>query len=556
MSDIKPIRIRRNFKKQEKTRVFNLLVPFCFLISSNLFAQDSNVSNKNIKQIFEKGMELRYKKPDSALVLFQKSHDSYLEEKDTVKAVFSLIEKSLIYANRAQYANSYNVLWNALILTDNTNDMTKSFVYKQLGSIYNYFKREDKSLEYLKKALEIHKVLAKENKISTTGLVPYYFSISISYRELGKIELAKTYLDSCYLYFSKKKPSVSESFLEFEKANILASQNKNLEALDIFERIYPWFQENRPSYLVLFYKFWADVYFNLNQIDKSETLYKKALNASSEYKSHLDFTPLIYEKLTELYLKQNNYKNAFKNLQAAKNLDAKFFDSRSPNNQLLLEIRDEYKLEKERQQKRINEQHLKQLEQEDEIQNLQRSILLVSVIFIIIIGYIYIKNLRSKHKSEKQLIRRNKELEVKKTKELLELKNKELAASALQLIEKDEFMKNLKTKIREGKPTIKKSELNKILRSASVNNTNSWDQFKMRFIEVNREFYDKIFEKYPNLSQSDQKICALIKLNMSSKEMSRLLGISVESVHTSRHRIRKKMNLSRNVNLEDYINLL
>ena len=180
----------------------------------------------------------------------------------------------------------------------------------------------------------------------------------------------------------------------------------------------------------------------------------------------------------------------------------------------------------------------------------------MSVIFIIIIGYIYIKNLRSKHKSEKQLIRRNKELEVKKTKELLELKNKELAASALQLIEKDEFMKNLKTKIREGKPTIKKSELNKILRSASVNNTNSWDQFKMRFIEVNREFYDKIFEKYPNLSQSDQKICALIKLNMSSKEMSRLLGISVESVHTSRHRIRKKMNLSRNVNLEDYINLL
>jgi DNA-binding CsgD family transcriptional regulator len=65
-----------------------------------------------------------------------------------------------------------------------------------------------------------------------------------------------------------------------------------------------------------------------------------------------------------------------------------------------------------------------------------------------------------------------------------------------------------------------------------------------------------MFAKYPKLSQGDQKICALIKLNFSSKEMSRLLGISVESVHTSRHRIRKKMDLPRSVNLEDYINSL
>ena len=131
-----------------------------------------------------------------------------------------------------------------------------------------------------------------------------------------------------------------------------------------------------------------------------------------------------------------------------------------------------------------------------------------------------------------------------------------MAASALQLIEKDEFFKNLKTKIREGEPTMKKSDLNKILRSVSVTNTNTWDEFRLRFIEVNKEFYDTIFEKFPNLSQGDQKICALIKLNMSSKEMSRLLGISVESVHTSRHRIRKKMNLPRTINLEDYINSL
>ncbi|KAA5823703.1 tetratricopeptide repeat protein [Algibacter amylolyticus] len=547
----KNIKFYKNLEYLKSAVILNILVFTLFLITGSLSAQ------MNTMQTFDKAMDLRYKKPDSSIILFQKSHESYLQNKDTINAVKSLMELSLVYANKAQYANSYNVLWNALLLTDNTNLITtKSVIYNRLGSIYNYFKREDKALEYLKKALEIHKSLVKENKIPASGLVPYYFSITTSFRELKKTELAQIYLDSSYLYFSKSKPAIAESFLEFETANILALQNENEKALKIFERIYPWFQENQPSYLVLFYKFWGDVYLNLMQLDKSETLYKKALKASEEYKSHIDFTPLIHEKLTELYIKQNDYVNAFKNLQIAKDLDAKFFDSRSPYNHFIMEIKDSYRLEKDRQEKLIQAQHLRQLEQEDKIKNLQRIILLVSVVFILIIGYFYIKNLRAKHKAEKQLIRRNKELEIKKAKELLELKNKELAASALQLIEKDEFMKNLKTKIREGEPTIKKSELNKILRSVSINNTSSWDEFKLRFIEVNKEFYDKIFEKYPKLSQGDQKICALIKLNMSSKEMSRLLGISVESVHTSRHRIRKKMNLSRDINLEDYINSL
>ena len=199
---------------------------------------------------------------------------------------------------------------------------------------------------------------------------------------------------------------------------------------------------------------------------------------------------------------------------------------------------------------------MEQLEQEDKILLLQRIILILGLIFLLILGAVYIKTSRAKHKAEKELIRRNKELEIQKAKELLELKNKELAASALQLVEKEELFKDLKKKIRESESSIKKSDLNKILRSVYIDNNRTWDEFKYRFIDVNKEFYDTIFEKFPKLSQGDQKICALLKLNMSSKDMSRLLGISVESVHTSRHRIRKKMNLSRDVNLEDYISSL
>ncbi|MEO1012970.1 MAG: hypothetical protein AAFX53_16850, partial [Bacteroidota bacterium] len=205
------------------------------------------------------------------------------------------------------------------------------------------------------------------------------------------------------------------------------------------------------------------------------------------------------------------------------------------------------------QQKLIQQQRLEQLEQEEEISLLQRVILLGSLIFLLIIGWIYVRQLQTRHKTENQLLRRRRELEIEKTEELLELKNKELAVSALQLVEKDEFLRMLKDKLKDNGDMVKASELKQVLRSVSVSNDNNWEEFKLRFTAVNEKFYKKLIGKYPRLTQSDQKICALIKLNFTSKDMARLLGISVESVHTTRYRLRKKMGLDRSVNLEEFI---
>ncbi|MEM6380985.1 MAG: helix-turn-helix transcriptional regulator, partial [Bacteroidota bacterium] len=66
-------------------------------------------------------------------------------------------------------------------------------------------------------------------------------------------------------------------------------------------------------------------------------------------------------------------------------------------------------------------------------------------------------------------------------------------------------------------------------------------------------FYRHLKEKFPKLTQGDLKLCALIKLNFSSKDVAKLMGISVESVHTTRYRLRKKLGLQREDNLTEYI---
>ncbi|TMU57311.1 tetratricopeptide repeat protein [Flagellimonas algicola] len=515
---------------------------------------DSSLNKLSTDQIYEKAIEIRFENPDQAIELLQKAHADFLKKGDTLKAINILLEMPYHYGQRVDYAKSYDSLWFALLLADNIKDEAlKASVYDRLGRLYSFYKKEGKAFEYLNTSLEIKKKLVEEGELDITSLVSNYYLICATYRELGKPEIGKIYLDSCFLRSGNVPNQIELPYLQFEKAFILANEQKNDEALGLLSEIEPWFLEHRPSYLVLVYTYWGDIYRNLSDLNKSEEYYKKALEVSDKYNSHLDFSPLVHEKLADLYVNRKDFENAFESLQNSKNLDAQFFDSRSTINRPLLEIKDEFRQEKERQARMIQQQRLDYLEQQDQISLLQRVILIGTIVFLLIIGFIYVKYLRSKHKTEKQLIRRNKELEIQKAKELLELKNKELAASALQLVEKDEFLRDMKSKLRKTTGDIKKSEINKILRTIPSNNTNHWEEFRLRFTAVNEKFYDQVTTQFPNLSQSDQKICALIKLNFSSKEMARLLGISVESVHTTRYRLRKKLGLERSDNLEDFI---
>ena len=144
-------------------------------------------------------------------------------------------------------------------------------------------------------------------------------------------------------------------------------------------------------------------------------------------------------------------------------------------------------------------------------------------------------------------------MEIQKTNEIVEIKNKELAASVLKLIEKEAFIDELKEKLAYGNRNMGREEVRRIVHSMSNGNAENWKEFETRFISVNQGFYRALNQKFPNLTPGDQKLCALVKLNFSSKEMAKLLGLSLESVHTTRYRLRRKLKLTREMNLEKFI---
>ena len=80
-----------------------------------------------------------------------------------------------------------------------------------------------------------------------------------------------------------------------------------------------------------------------------------------------------------------------------------------------------------------------------------------------------------------------------------------------------------------------------------------WHLFEQHFDQVHENFLKRIKEIHPGLTPKDLKICAYLRMNLSSKEIAPLLNISVRGVEISRYRLRKKLGLERDDNLIEYL---
>jgi DNA-binding CsgD family transcriptional regulator len=133
----------------------------------------------------------------------------------------------------------------------------------------------------------------------------------------------------------------------------------------------------------------------------------------------------------------------------------------------------------------------------------------------------------------------------------IEAKNKELATSTMNIIKKNEFLNTIKNELSEGGAN-KVSKVVQII-DKNLNNSNDWNLFQEAFNNADKNFLKKVKEKHPKLTPNDLRLCAYLRLNLSSKEIAPLLNISPRSVEVKRYRLRKKMDLPHDFNLTNYI---
>ena len=121
----------------------------------------------------------------------------------------------------------------------------------------------------------------------------------------------------------------------------------------------------------------------------------------------------------------------------------------------------------------------------------------------------------------------------------------------MSMIKKNEFLNSIKSELNSGG----KNSIEKVIKiiDKNLNNTDDWKMFQEAFNNADKNFIKKIRAIHSKLTPNDLRLCAYLRLNLSSKEIAPLLNISPRSVEVKRYRLRKKMKLDHDENLTDYI---
>ncbi|MBD1424749.1 ligand-binding sensor domain-containing protein [Sphingobacterium arenae] len=189
------------------------------------------------------------------------------------------------------------------------------------------------------------------------------------------------------------------------------------------------------------------------------------------------------------------------------------------------------------------------------------------LVFIFWLLRIQRKKLKERHRDELHV--RQLEIE-KKEKEVIKLRNekletelgfkdKELANLTMNIIQRGEVLSKIKDNITQTMNRLEDKEtqqnfkqLIRLIRSAERTNED-WEKFNAHIHYANENFFGRLKKQHPDLTAHELKLCALLRMNLLSKEIAQLLHVTVKAVEVSRYRLRKKLKIDSEVNLYDYL---
>lgn len=305
----------------------------------------------------------------------------------------------------------------------------------------------------------------------------------------------------------------------------------------------------------------------LGKLTEAMNDFNRALELAKEYDFVNDFVEITLE-MAKLQMDQENYEGALKNCMISKNNSIQ-------SNSILLQIEsqkllaqiyshignadstyyyskqvEDLKLEMEEKEaiRKITEARITMLfeEREKDLKNnfqsrvgwLKKKVFLFSSSLIIIIIFFLIFNfykMQSIKDVERELIIEKQQVKVslERNKKLL-VKNSLIHLQDQKLL--DQALKNNEQK--------KLSELLKTVKDKKLNQNSFWDEFEIRNMELYSTFFNKLLNAHPDLTNNERRLCSFLKLDLTTKEISRITGQSIESINVARVRLRKKLNLT------------
>jgi len=456
--------------------------------------------------------------------------------------------------------------------------------YANLGNLYQMNGKHIQSVDHYLKALEIFEEIGLQNGIGTT-----LYNLGSLYNEWSEDSLAYRYFRFAEEVFRQEKDSSSLGPTLTSKAIILFDQKKldSAElALDEALRIFQDISEAHGT-MHTYYKLGA-LYIYQQKYDKAEkvldlslamaekqnneqhicwNLLEKALVEKARkhpnlalnhiQEAHamalkLNMEKFVFKTLeieSEIYAESGRYRESLETYKASVVLRDSMFNEEK--NRQIAELRTVYETEKK-------DKEIALLEKNAVIARLKNSAMGVGLGAVLLIGMLLFRQQRTKRQKDHQIFEQQKTLQEEQVKiarmERVQMAQ-ELNTQVLNFCRKNEFLQSLKSEISDFQQKPQPDQIRKLIRKIDLDlkGDTDWESFLQSFSQVHPGFTYSLTQRYNNITSNEIRLASLMRMNLSGKEIAAMLNVSVDSVKKARHRLRKKLALDSEINLQDFL---
>ncbi len=521
--------VKNNPVNQARVQYIHALIEYCAL-SPN----------------YEKALNLL----DSSLMILSKEK----HPKDYAKL---LAIKGAIYVDsRKSFTDAYRYFIVASDLLNHKNDAPfTALIYNYTAMLWTSLGEYENAIEYIKKSERIF----KQSGYETTAYFVRSNSYSI-YIRMGKCREIMADLRNDLDFAIAKKDTSSILFLNILSGNNYALVNEYDKALHHLSeannliKVY-----SSPSGLRK-----ADLYYSLGRLLFYRKDYKEAIKFLEQSFPYIQqFNMLGYESkanyfLSQIYDEYGNKELAYKYLHQSIILNDSLAIQEKSNE--IQRIKNHTELMNYRQQLQI-------AQQKSEIERTRAILIIVMLVFVLlIIVFILFYINRKKQLRELKIKQLNQKLENEevsnkleklKLEKQMEEKEREIATTQLLISEKNKVLKQM---LDAFKPYYLTKEISEkawkkmeTFVSSNLWKENEWEKSKIHFEKVHPDFFKNLKAHCPDLTENDLRLCAYIRIGMRNKQIAEMLSIDPKSVISNRYHLKKKIKLTKEESLDDFI---
>lgn len=465
------------------------------------------------------------------------------------------------YLNKSDYVNAMNCYIDALRISEELQNFKfQAIALNGLGILYGKLGDFDMSISYLKKAISLFEILMDTNREGIAKL-----NLANSYEKKREYFKASEYSKQAIEIFRQLKDTNKIISAKIALSNIILGQdNDTLAVQNLKEAIVLSQQTNNYKSRGIAYYNLGSIYSQNGELELAEDNLIKSLEIFTKIGDRTGIMR-VYGFLYKIERDKGKWEKSLNNYEKYTKLRDSIMGSDVKKE--ISNLKANFELMKMEQEADLFQQQLKFKKKE----NLFLVIALISVVIITILigGFIRLayKNLKKSEQikviENKQILEKAKadniinKLEKQKLQVEIAEKNKKMVAVSLQLVSKNEVLKEMLDIINQSNRQnylneVSKSKLINVIRH-NLSQEKDWLYFREMFEQVNTGFFNELKKRCQKLTENELRHCAYIKINLNTKEIAQLFNITPDSVKTSRYRIRKKLNLSEDIKLGDFI---